>query len=39
MLRSLDDGSEKQLGDLILDRFALKFAMAKYDMKVDVTLG
>ena len=38
MLRSLDDGSEKMLGDLNLSQFALKFCMAKFEMKVDIGL-
>src|ERR1700734_2364840 len=37
---SKSDGndSEKPLGDVTFDHFALSFAMAKYDMKVDVNL-
>jgi vacuolar protein sorting-associated protein 13A/C len=31
-------GQEKALGDLSLERFALDFALAKYDMQVDVRL-
>ncbi|KAF7310912.1 hypothetical protein HMN09_00634500 [Mycena chlorophos] len=33
-----NDGIEKLLGDLELQRFALMFALAKFDMKVDVSL-
>jgi vacuolar protein sorting-associated protein 13A/C len=32
------DGVEKPLGDVTLERFALLFALAKFDMKVDVNL-
>ncbi|KAJ7169902.1 vacuolar protein sorting-associated protein 13 [Mycena filopes] len=32
------DGVEKPLGDVELQRFALLFALAKFDMKVDVNL-
>ncbi|KAJ7293574.1 vacuolar protein sorting-associated protein 13 [Mycena rebaudengoi] len=32
------DGVEKPLGDVTLQRFALVFALAKFDMKVDVNL-
>ncbi|KAJ3917835.1 vacuolar protein sorting-associated protein 13 [Lentinula edodes] len=32
------DGSEDQLGSVTLERFDLKFGLAKYDMKVDVNL-
>lgn len=38
MLRSVDDGSEKMLGDLNLSHFALNIRMAKFEMKVDVGL-
>ncbi|KAJ6604648.1 vacuolar protein sorting-associated protein 13 [Mycena vulgaris] len=32
------DGTEKPLGDVTFQRFALTFALAKFDMKVDVNL-
>lgn len=32
------DGTEKLLGNVSFDQFALAFAMAKYDMQVDVNL-
>ncbi|KAJ6610914.1 vacuolar protein sorting-associated protein 13 [Mycena sp. CBHHK59/15] len=32
------DGTEKPLGDVTFERFALLFALAKFDMKVDVNL-
>lgn len=32
------DGSDRALGDVSLHRFALAFALAKYDMAVDVNL-
>ncbi|KAF5390329.1 hypothetical protein D9757_002946 [Collybiopsis confluens] len=32
------DGSEDRLGSVTLERFDLKFGLAKYDMKVDVNL-
>ncbi|KAJ7487596.1 vacuolar protein sorting-associated protein 13 [Mycena galericulata] len=32
------DGAERPLGDVTFQRFALVFALAKYDMKVDVNL-
>lgn len=35
----MDDGNEQKLGLLALDRFMLKFAMAQYEMKVNVNLG
>ncbi|PFH54473.1 hypothetical protein AMATHDRAFT_72271 [Amanita thiersii Skay4041] len=31
-------GSETPLGDVVLERFALKYALAKYDMQVDIQL-
>ncbi|KAI5124698.1 hypothetical protein M0805_004304 [Coniferiporia weirii] len=36
--RSLEDGSERELGVLQLDRFLLKFALARFELKVDVNL-
>ncbi|KAJ7071032.1 vacuolar protein sorting-associated protein 13 [Mycena amicta] len=36
--KSGNDGVEKPLGDVELKRFALMFALAKFDMKVDVNL-
>lgn len=32
------DNVEKPLGNVSLDKFSLIFALAKYDMKVDVNL-
>ena len=32
------DGGEKPLGDVSLERFALVFALAKFDMNVDINL-
>ncbi len=32
------DNVEKALGDVSLDKFCLIFALAKFDMKVDVNL-
>ncbi|KAF7306925.1 hypothetical protein MIND_00485000 [Mycena indigotica] len=36
--KSTHDGIEKPLGEVELKRFALMFALAKFDMKVDVNL-
>jgi vacuolar protein sorting-associated protein 13A/C len=36
--KSTADGIDKPLGDLHLEGFSLAFAVAKYDMKVDVNL-
>ncbi|KAJ4486135.1 vacuolar protein sorting-associated protein 13 [Lentinula aciculospora] len=36
--KTTQDGSESQLGGVTLERFDLKFGLAKYDMKVDVNL-
>jgi vacuolar protein sorting-associated protein 13A/C len=36
--KSDGNGNEKLLGDVTFDHFALVFAMAKYEMKVDVNL-
>jgi vacuolar protein sorting-associated protein 13A/C len=36
--KSDGNGNEKPLGDVTFDHFALAFAMAKYDMNVDVNL-
>lgn len=36
--KSDGNGGEKPLGDVTFDNFALAFALAKYDMKVDVNL-
>ncbi|KAH8120322.1 vacuolar protein sorting-associated protein vps13 [Phellopilus nigrolimitatus] len=38
MLRSMEDGSEQELANLQIDGFLLKFALAKFEMKVDVDL-
>jgi vacuolar protein sorting-associated protein 13A/C len=32
------DGSEKELGNVTLEQFSLRFAMAKFTMNVDVGL-
>jgi hypothetical protein len=32
------DGNDRALGDLTLDRFALDFSLAKFDMEVNVKL-
>ncbi|PPQ64275.1 hypothetical protein CVT24_008413 [Panaeolus cyanescens] len=36
--KSSSEGTEKRLGHLQLDGFSLTFALAKYDMDVDITL-
>ncbi|GLB36151.1 putative vacuolar protein sorting-associated protein [Lyophyllum shimeji] len=38
IFRSMADGVEKALGDVSFERFMLAFALAKYDMKVDISL-
>ncbi|KAL5518944.1 VPS13 [Sanghuangporus vaninii] len=38
MSRTAADGSERALGNLVLDHFLLNFAMAKFEMKVDINL-
>ncbi|KAJ7634302.1 vacuolar protein sorting-associated protein 13 [Mycena polygramma] len=38
LAKTASDGVEKPLGDVTLERFALVFALAKFDMKVDVNL-
>ncbi|KDR84988.1 hypothetical protein GALMADRAFT_233521 [Galerina marginata CBS 339.88] len=37
--KSSTDGTEKPLGDLHLEGFSLAFALAKYDMEVDINLS
>lgn len=36
--KSSPDGKDRQLGDVTFDRFSLAFALAKFDMGVDVNL-
>lgn len=36
--KSTPEGVEKPLGDVSFERFALVFALAQYDMKVDINL-
>lgn len=36
--KSTSDGGETLLGDVVFERFALSFVLAKYDMKVKVHL-
>lgn len=38
LFRSASDGTERPLGDVTFERFALAFALAKYDMSVDIDL-
>lgn len=38
LFRSTSDGSERPLGDVTFERFSLAFALAKYDMSVDIDL-
>ncbi|KAF8078623.1 vacuolar protein sorting-associated protein 13, partial [Lyophyllum atratum] len=38
IFKSTSEGVEKLLGDVSFERFVLAFALAKYDMKVDVSL-
>lgn len=38
LFRSTSDGTERSLGDVTFERFALAFALAKYDMSVDIDL-
>lgn len=38
LFRSASDGTERPLGDVTFERFALGFALAKYDMSVDIDL-
>jgi vacuolar protein sorting-associated protein 13A/C len=38
LFRSIGDGNERPLGDVTFERFALAFALAKYDMSVDIDL-
>ena len=38
LFRSTSDGNERPLGDVTFERFALAFALAKYDMGVDIDL-
>ncbi len=38
LYKSAPDGTERSLGDLALEGFALEFAMEKYVMKVGVNL-
>ena len=38
LFRSTNDGTERPLGDVTFQRFALAFAIAKYDMSVDIDL-
>lgn len=38
LFRSMSDGTERPLGDVTFERFALAFALAKYDMSVDIDL-
>lgn len=38
LFRSTSDGTERPLGDVTFERFSLAFALAKYDMNVDIDL-
>jgi vacuolar protein sorting-associated protein 13A/C len=38
LFRSTSDGTERPLGDVTFERFSLAFALAKYDMSVDIDL-
>lgn len=38
LFRSTSDGAERPLGDVTFERFSLTFALAKYDMSVDIDL-
>ena len=38
LFRSASDGTERPLGDVTFERFSLAFALAKYDMSVDIDL-
>lgn len=38
LFRSTSDGTERPLGDVTFERFSLAFALAKYDMSVNIDL-
>ena len=38
LYRSASDGTERPLGDVTFERFSLAFALAKYDMSVNIDL-
>lgn len=38
LFRSTSDGTERPLGDVTFERFSLAFALAQYDMSVDIDL-
>jgi len=38
LFRSASDGTERPLGDVTFERFSLAFALAKYDMSVNIDL-
>jgi vacuolar protein sorting-associated protein 13A/C len=38
LFRSAGDGTERPLGDVTFERFALVFALAKYDMSANIDL-
>ena len=38
LFRSASDGTERPLGDVAFERFSLAFALAKYDMNVNIDL-
>lgn len=38
VLRSKEDGTERKMGHLGLDQFALQFSMAKFEKKIDIDL-
>ena len=38
LFRSTSEGAERPLGDVTFERFSLAFALAKYDMSVDIDL-
>jgi len=38
LFRSTSEGTERPLGDVTFERFSLAFALAKYDMSVDIDL-